>query len=157
PRPKPTQTELPAIGELQPDLDPTAYAPPHPYEPADRLLGPDGYWAAKRTLSLSSTQIALAIAAGNISDPRAQRAMQAALEARRTKVAAYWMTRVTPLELLTVTGSQILLRDEAVQNRLAAANITDYRVTYLSSDGDLVGEGFTLHPHGSVMVFTVPT
>jgi hypothetical protein len=83
-RPKPTQTELPALGELPADVDPGAYAPPMPYEPADRLLGPDGYWAAKRMLALSSTQIALAIAAGNISDPRAQRAMQAALESRRT-------------------------------------------------------------------------
>jgi hypothetical protein len=156
PRPKPTQTALPAVGDLPNNIDPAAYAPPMPYEPADRLLGSDGYWAAKRMLSLSSTHIALAIAAGNITDPRAQHAMQTAIEARRSTVAAYWLARATPIELLSVIGSQVLLRDEAVQNRLAAPNVTDYRVTFLSSDGDLVGEGFTLHPHGSVMVFTLP-
>jgi hypothetical protein len=71
-------------------------------------------------------------------------------------VAAYWLASATPVELLSVVGSQVLLRDEAVQNHLAAPNVTDYRITYLSSDGDRVGDGFTLHPHGSVMVFTLP-
>jgi hypothetical protein len=155
-RPRATQIDMPAIGELPKDVDPAGYAPPLPYEPADRMLGPDGYWAAKRMLTLSPQQIALAVAAGNISDPRAQRAMQSALETRRTQVAAYWMARATPLELLSIVGKQVLLRDEAVQNRLAQANVTDYRITFLSSDGDLVGTGFTLHPHGSVMVFTLP-
>jgi hypothetical protein len=156
PRPRPTQTDFPSVGEFPDDVDPAGYEPPLPYEPADRLLGADGYWAAKRMLTLSPTQIALAIAAGNISDPRAQRAMQKAIESRRAKVAAYWMARATPVELLSIVKSQVLLRDEAVQARLAPANVTDYRVTFLTSDGDLVGEGFTLHPHGSVMVFALP-
>jgi hypothetical protein len=156
PRPRATQIDFPAVGELPLDVDPAAYFPSLPWEPAERLSGPDGYWAAKRMLSLSSTHVALAIAAGSISDPRAQRAIQVALEARRRKVASYWFGRVTPLELVSVIGSKVLLRDEAVQQGLAPPNVTDYRVNFLTSDGDRLGEGFTQHPHGSVMVFTLP-
>jgi hypothetical protein len=156
PRPKATQVEMPAVGELAEDPDPAAYAPPLPWEPADRLSGPDGYWAAKRMLALSPTHLALAIAAGSISDPRAQRAIQAALEARRRKIAGYWFERVTPLELVSLIGSKVLLRDEAVQQGLSQANVTDYRVNFIGSAGDRIGGGFTLHPHGSVMVFTLP-
>jgi hypothetical protein len=153
---KATQIDMPALGEFPNDLDPTAYAPPLPYTPADRLLGSDGYWAAKRMLALSSAHIALAVAAGNISDPRAQRALEAAIESRRTTVARYWMSRATPLELVSIIGTKVLLRDEAVQNRLAPGNVTDYRVSFMTSDGSHVGQGFTLHPHGSVMVFSLP-
>jgi hypothetical protein len=156
PRPRPTQTDVPSVGEFPNDVDPGAYAPPLPYEPADRLVGSDGYWAAKRMLSLSSTHIALAVAAGNFSDPRASRVLQAAIEARRAKVATYWFDRATPIELLSFAQGKILLRDEAVQAGLAPPNVTDYRIHFLTSDGDSAGEGFTLHPHGSVMVFTLP-
>src|SRR5262249_46172218 len=142
----------PALGELPSHLDPVAYAPPLPYEPADRLLGSDGYWAAKRMLALSSTHIALAIAAGNISDPAAQHAMQVALESRRATVAAYWMSRVTPIELVSVAGDKVSLRDEAVQNGLATPNVTDYRINFLTSEGAHAAEGLTLRPQGSVMV-----
>ncbi len=56
---------------------------------------------------------------------------------------------------MLVVGNKVLLRDEAVQQGLAPANVTDYRVNFLSNDGDRIGDGFTLHPHGSVMVFTL--
>src|SRR6266542_1103370 len=96
PAPSPTQIEVPAVGEFDSDVDPGGFAPPLPYEPADRLQAPDGYWAAKRIAPLSSAHIALAIEAGKISDRRAHKAIQAALEARRKKVLAYWFDRVSP-------------------------------------------------------------
>jgi hypothetical protein len=156
PRPTPTQVDIKAIGEFPEDVDPAAFAPPLPYEPADRLLGPDGYWAAKRLLSLSSTHLALAIAAGNFSDPRAQHAMQVALEARQKKVARYWFGRVTPIELLSLARTNLALRDEAVQNGLAPPNVTDYRVDFLTSEGDRAEEALVLHPQGSVLEVALP-
>jgi hypothetical protein len=152
----PTQREMLALGEFPSDVDPSSFAPPLPYEPADRLLAPDGYWAAKRILALSSAHLALAIAAGGISDPKTQQAMAVALEARRRKVASYWLARVTPLELLSVVRTKVALRDEAVQNGLVAPNVTDYRVVFLNGDGEPVDVALALHPHGSVVEFALP-
>jgi hypothetical protein len=152
----PTQLEIPAVGELPNDLDPATFAPPMPYEPADRLLAPDGYWAAKRMLGLSSTHLALAIAAGSIGDPKAQHAIAVALDARRRTVASYWFARVTPLELLSVVRTNVALRDEAVQYGLVAPGITDYRITFLTSDGEPIGEALAFHPQGSVLEFALP-
>ena len=156
PRPSPTQTELPAIGDFPADVDPGSFAPPLPYEPADRMLGPDGYWAAKRILALSSTHLALAIATGNVTDPRAQREIDRVLEARRRTVAAYWFGRVTPLEVVSVARGKVTLRDEAVQHGFAEANVTDYRVSFWTSHGDRLDDGFTAHPQGSVLEFALP-
>jgi hypothetical protein len=152
----PTQREMPALGEFPSDVDPTAFAPPMPYEPADRLLAPDGYWAAKRMIGLSSTHIALAVAAGGISDPKAQHAMTVALEARRRIVATYWFDRVTPLELLSLVRTKVALRDEAVQWGLVSPDLTDYFIDFVTMDGERAAERVTLHPHGSVIEFSLP-
>jgi hypothetical protein len=157
PAPQPTQSDIPAVGELDPDVDPSAFAPPLPYEPADRLLGPDGYWAAKRMVELSSSHIALAIDAGRISDPRAQRAIQAALEARRTKVMTYWFGRVTPLEVVSAAGTKLVVRDEAVHHGFATHDSTDYRIDFLTREGAGADEGSVVHPRGSVIELTLPS
>jgi hypothetical protein len=156
PRPTPTQTDLRAVGEFSADVDAGAFAPPLPYEPADRMLGPDAYWAVKRMLALSSMHLTLAIAAGQIGDPRAQRTLLTALEARRAKVARYWFDRVTPIELVSLAQTKLTLRDEAVQSRLVPANVTDYRIDFSTTDGDRAAESLTLHPQGSVLEFTIP-
>ena len=83
----------------------------------------DGYWAAKRIAAISSAQIALAIEAGQISDPRARRAMQMALEGRRARVARILAQRVVPLEPVALTGNRLMLRDEAVALGVASSNV----------------------------------
>jgi hypothetical protein len=140
PPPRPTQIEIPALGQLDPDVDPKAFSPSVPYDPADRVTPPDGYWAAKRIASLSPAHIALAVEAGKISDRRAQEAIQQALETRRITVLRYWFGRVTPLELVSVQSTKLVLRDEAVRRELIAPGLTDYHIAFLTSEGKAVGE-----------------
>jgi hypothetical protein len=156
PAPPPTQIAIPSLGQLEADLDPGSFRPPMPWEPAFRLLPADGYWAAKRIAAMSSSQIALAIDAGQLSDPRARRAMQIALERRRAKVLAYWFGRVVPLEPIALTGNRLFLRDEAVANAVAPSNFTDYRIEFLTGHGGSAADAIDMHPTGGTLELDIP-
>jgi hypothetical protein len=156
PAPPPTQIAMPSIGKLDDDLDPKAYHPPMPWEPALRLLSPDGYWAAKRIAAISSAQIALAIDAGQLSDPRARRALQSALERRRARIVSYWMSRVVPLEPVALTGTRLLLRDEAVANGVAPSNFADYQIEFLTDRGSAAADAIVMHLTGGTLEIELP-
>ena len=156
PAPPPTQIAIPSLGQLEPDVDPRTFRPPMPWEPALRLLPPDGYWAAKRIAAISSSQIALAIDAGQLSDPRARRAMQAALETRRARVLAFWLGRVVPLEPVALTGNRLMLRDEAVALGVAPSNVTDYRIEFLTTGGSSAADAIDMHPIGGTLDIVLP-
>jgi hypothetical protein len=156
PGPPPTQVEMLALGQCDADVDPATFAPPLPYQPVDRTLPADGYWAAKRIAALSPTHIALAIDAGKISDARAQRTLQAVLEARRTKVLSYWFGQVTPIELVSLTGPKLVLRDEAANYGLVRPDITDYRIDFLMSSGNMAADTLVLHPRDGRLQFALP-
>jgi len=156
PAPPPTQIAIPSLGQLEPDVDPRSFRPPMPWEPALRLLSPDGYWAAKRIAAISSTQIALAIDAGQLSDPRARRAMQVALEGRRARVLGYWFSRVVPLEPVALNGNRLMLRDEAIALGIASSNVTDYRIEFLKTGGSSAADALDMHPTGGTLDIVLP-
>jgi hypothetical protein len=153
---RPTQVEIPALGQLEPDVDPRAYGPSTPYEPADRLTPGDSYWAAKRIAALSTAHIALAIEGAKIGDYRARQAIQHALEARRERVIRHWFERVTPVELTKLEGTRLELRDLAIHHGVERAETTDYYVDFLTSDGDAVGDKLDIHPRGDDWKLVLP-
>lgn len=145
---RPTQIELPAVGQFEPNVDPLGYSPSIPYAPAERLTAADGYWAAKRIASLSAAHIALAIEAGRIDDRRARKVLQDVLEARRDQVVRYWFERVSPLELTKHEGVRLTLRDQAIRYGFARSANTDYYVDFLTSEGGSVGDRLDLRTRG---------
>jgi hypothetical protein len=153
---RPTQVEIPALGELDAEVDPEGFLPSTPYAPIERLTSADGYWAAKRIAALSAAHIALAIEAGKISDRRAQRALQSALEARRDRVASHWFERVTPLDLKKIEATQLTLRDEAIYYGWATAETTDYYVDFLTAQGSRVGDQLDIVPQGDEFPLILP-
>ena len=156
PAPRPTQVEIPALGELTADVDPRSFGPSTPYEPADRLTAGDGYWAAKRIAALSSVHIALAIEASKISDPRARQTIQRVLEARRERVIHHWFDKVTPLELTALEGTRLQLRDLAVHHGLERLEATDYYVDFLNDNGTPVGDKLDIHPQSDDWKLVLP-
>jgi hypothetical protein len=153
---RPTQIEMPAVGQLDGDVDPGGFAPSMPYAPIERLLPGDAYWAAKRIAALSAAHIALAIEAGKIGDRRARQALQTALEARRERVASYWFNRVTPVDLTKIEGTRLTLRDQAVHHGWASVQATDYYVDFLTTEGTRVGDQLSVVPHGDDFQLTLP-
>jgi hypothetical protein len=155
-RPPITQLDVPAMGALSDRADPAHFNLPLPYAPADRVLGGDGYWAAKRIGELTPTHLALAIDAGQFSDSRVQPMIQHALEERASDVMAYWFSRVVPLELVSFTGARIELIDAAVTRELTAPDVTDYRVDFLGREGETVADPIIVHPPGGDVAFDLP-
>jgi hypothetical protein len=153
---RPTQIEVPALGQLESDVDPRSFGPSTPYEPADRLTSADGYWAAKRIAALSPAHIALAIEAAKFSDRRAREGVQTALEARRERVVRYWFERVTPVEIVRHEGGRLELRDQAIRYGVATVETTDYYVDFLTGDGARLGDNLSIDPRGDTFEVSVP-
>lgn len=133
---RPTQRRFPALGEIEPAVEPHDFQVTPPFEPFDRCSGADAYWAAKRMLALPPAVLDQAIAGGRITDPAAQRRLAAILEARRRAVAQIALAGVTPLEVVRVERRAVVLSDVAIAHGFARAGDTHYRVRLLSESGD---------------------
>jgi hypothetical protein len=153
---RPTQVEIPALGQLDADVDPRGFGPSIPYEPADRLTPSDAYWAAKRIAALSPSHIALAIEAARLSDRRARRILQDVLEARRKRVIGHWFEGVTPVELTKLEGRRIELRDQAIRYGLERPHAMEYHVDFLTSEGSGVGEKLVVRPESGEWEIALP-
>jgi hypothetical protein len=157
PPPPPTQTLVPAVGDIDQDVDPRGYESGLPYEPADRILPADGYWAAKRIATIPSAAVALAIDAGWLKDLRAQRRLYDILEARRTTIIRYWYRQVTPLEIVSATKTALVLRDEAISRKVGGTAGSSYRVEYLNDHGARVASRDLVEPKGDRLQLALPT
>lgn len=135
-----TQTEWLAIGELSEDLDPASFAPPDPYEPIDRLLPSDGYWAAKRIAGLSRTVIWAAIREARIEDARTRARLAEILLARRRAILEHYYGQVSPLEVAGNVGGDVLIADKGIIDGIAQAKETRYALSFLDDDGKEVAK-----------------
>ena len=130
-----TQTEWPAIGEISEDFDPATFAPPDPYEPMDRLLPSDGYWAAKRIAALSRTVIWAAIREARIEDARTRARLAEILLARRRVILEHYYGQVSPLEVARHVDGEVLIADRGIIDGIAKAGETRYSLSYLDDEG----------------------
>lgn len=154
--PEPTPLRFGAVGAFGPDLDPSAYGASPPFEPIDRLLAADAWWAARRILALPGEALARAVEGGRVTDPSARAYLVETLEARRRTVAAYWASRVSPLALEGWTASTVDVRDDACVHGLATPGATRIEVDWLGADGDAVGPAYALLPGGCRVRVALP-
>lgn len=103
-----------------------------PYEPIDRLLPSDGYWAAKRIARVPAALLKAAVNDASIEDPAVASHVVAALERRRRTLIEHWFARVTPCEVRSLSGRALTLGDEAPSRD---DSVRRYRVELLGEDG----------------------
>jgi hypothetical protein len=156
PAPKPTQIDMLAVGELDANVDPAGYRPSTPYEPDDRMLAADAYWAAMRILAIPPAGLALAVDQGRIGNARTQRYLFETLQARGRTVGQYWLGRVTPLELVGVDGNRVMLRDQAIAMNLAPILGTTYRFEWLHDDASRAADSSEVRARADAFAVTVP-
>lgn len=140
PKRVPTQTEMPAVGEFSPDLSPSHFAPPDPYEPIERILPTDGYWAAKRLASISRRLIVAAVRAAELDDPVAGAYLVDTLDARRQALMAHWYAQVSPLEVAGTRGGDLLIADRAIIDGVAKVQGSAYTIRFFDEEGSEVGK-----------------
>lgn len=147
PKPQPTQTEMLAVGALSAELDPERFSPPDPFEPMDRLLPGDGYWAAKRISRISREDLASAVRAAHL-DEQASAYLVETLEERRRTLISYWYGKVSPLEAFQVEGEDLVFEDRAIQGGVAETSRSVYEVRFLDDEGREIAAHQRLRPRG---------
>lgn len=144
-RPPPTQTKMLAVGELSFDPEPERFAPPDPFEPMERLLPGDAYWAAKRISALSHEQILSAVRAAEL-DEEASAYLVEALERRRRTLVAHVYAKVSPLTAFRLEGEALTFEDRAIAEGFADPSTSTYEASFLGVDGrEVSGRRRTSH------------
>ncbi len=128
------RSPFPSLGYLPSTLEPGSFKVSPPYSPFVRLTPPDEYWAAKRLVDAGDEALRTGIAAAQLPEDAA-RHLTAVLESRRRMLVAHAMSVVSPLEVTTVTGRSVLLRDRAIAAGVADARDTQYDIAFLDADG----------------------
>src|SRR5262249_54339076 len=112
PRVQPTQDRWRSLGAYDAKVEEHPSQTSPPFEPMDRLLPADGYWAAKRIVAVPAAVIDAALDAARLSDASARARLRELILARRLAVAARAFAAVTPCEVDRVEGGRVVLRDE---------------------------------------------
>jgi hypothetical protein len=113
-------------------FDPGAWHPDWaaylPLRTADRF---DKFWGAKLVARFTRAQIAGAVAAGRLTDPKAAAYIVDTLIARQRATAAYWFARVNPLDGFTASPAddgaiELCFDDLAISSHVANPATTRY-------------------------------
>lgn len=114
-------TPYPAIGYFgAAQFDPDGWRERYPYEPFRYTDATDAYWAAKIVMRFDRAQLAAAVAESKLSDPKAAAYLVETLLARRVKIGAAYLDRVTPFDRLAIDGARLCGTDLARAYGVAA-------------------------------------
>ena len=134
--------ELRGVGILETDsFAPGDWKPLSPvYVPfvvADRF---DNYWGAKLVMRFTREQLQAAVESGRFSDPRAVQYITDGLVERQRATAAYWFSRVAPLERFVLTGrGELCFDDLMVVYGFAQPNRTIYTLSAYDAHAHRIG------------------
>jgi hypothetical protein len=114
-------------------FDPAGWKPDLPHSAVADLNRADGYWAAKVVAAFDDRQLRLLVEQGRYQDPAAVDYLVATLAARRDLIAAYWFSRVPPLDYFRTVDGGVAFDDLAVEHGLARAAETRYRYRWAAT------------------------
>ena len=153
-----TQEKFLALGQCDCSLDPAKVSLWPPFEPIDRTLPADAYWAAKRVLFLPDKALEQAVAEARISDAPTRAEVLRVLRTRRLGVLDWALSQVTPCELdriVDLAGApKLVLRDEAVRGGVARPG--RYFAQILDADGHRAAPDVTAPGDGASVILPLP-
>jgi hypothetical protein len=154
-RPVPTRPIVKSLLALSPEGS-AEFALSRPWEPVDRLLPDDGYWAAKRILRIPQSIIRESIRLADLPEEGVASHIERALEVRRQLLAKSWLARVTPCEFLALDRANLVLRDESVAWDFERASESRYVVRFFDQDGDEIADPRYRKGNGSELRIKIP-
>jgi len=102
---------------------------------ADRF---DQFWGAKLAVKFTREQIAAAVAAAKLTNPRAASYLVDTIYARARKTARHWFRRVNPIDEFRVAGDTVCFTDLALAYGLEQGT-TRFRVTAFDANAVAAG------------------
>jgi hypothetical protein len=122
--------EYPSIGKFEGDrFDPRKWRPQTPTEAYMEMRDDDAFWAARRIAAFTDDQIRAAVHTGEFSDPAAEKYLGDVLIKRRNKIAAVYLTAVTPVVAPRLEENHRL----TFENAAVQADVTREPASYHSS------------------------
>jgi hypothetical protein len=130
-----TQPPLRGIGQFDAaSFDPGGWRPAFPtYRPPVTADKYDKFWGAKIMMRLTREQIHAIVETARLSDPRAVEYVTETLVARQRATAAYWFSRVNPLDRFTAEADLVCFDDLLLVYGLGGSTETT-RYTTLAYD-----------------------
>jgi hypothetical protein len=157
----PSDTPFPSVGIFSRHVDLAVYKLSVPFPPAKDALLADVYWAAKRIARVPDATIVDAVAGGEVESPAAREYLERALKARRTDIARFVMSLVTPLELARTTpvsakrapgeSFELRLDDRAILRNFVKASETRYEIETEDGEGEALAAPFEATPSKSTL------
>ena len=130
--------------------------PAPPFEPRDRLLADDRYWAAKRLNAISPNVLADAIQAGELNDLATNWLFQV-LNLRRAELIAAGYDATTPCEVLSLrpasgdAPAELVLANLAIESKFVRGDEVEYQVSFIDLEAEPIAEPTTLGASGSIV------
>lgn len=149
---EPARPTVRSLLVFPPEVSPD-YALAEPFEPVDRLLPSDGYWAAKRLSRIPRALLEAVVAEAHIGDAAVERHIVDALESRRRALIEHWFAKVTPCEVGSIAGRSLVLEDIGRPYDSAKRR---YRVELVGDDGEDLTPMFWLFPAGDEVTIELP-
>ncbi len=115
------------------------WKPMYPVPAFENMTNRDAFWGAAIVTSFSKAQIEAAVAAAELSEPKAAQGLVNFLAERRDRVGAYWFSRLNALTRFQIeNGDRLSGSDLAVTRGYAATQETRYRIRVWSDGRQLL-------------------
>jgi hypothetical protein len=125
----------PSVGRVEASaFNPERWKPEYPNPAFRNLRDDDAYWAAKIVSKFSDATIRRIVEKARYSDPRATEYITQTLIARRDKVLQAWLTRVVPLDRLSLAADGTLTFENAAVRARVAPVAPQYLLTWNAFD-----------------------
>ncbi|HEU0034531.1 MAG TPA: hypothetical protein VFQ53_28100 [Kofleriaceae bacterium] len=109
---------------------------------ADRF---DQYWGSKILIRFTREQLAAAIDAGRLSEPRAKAYLLDTLINRQRRTARYWFKKVNPVDEFAIDGRKLCFTDLALRHQLETIP-TRFTLSLYDANEVAVGTPMTIAP-----------
>ncbi|MEO8704443.1 MAG: hypothetical protein ABI867_30600 [Kofleriaceae bacterium] len=117
-----------------------------PFHTSDRF---DNYWASKILIRFTREQLAAAVDAGRLTEPRAKEYLLKALIERQRMTARHYFERVAPLEKFAMSEGALCFDDLALEYKLGSIVGTRYTISVYDVEGRELAAPRTITPEQS--------
>jgi hypothetical protein len=135
---------------------PSQWKETFPFLPVQLSQAADNYWAAKILGNLTPDHLRALVEAANFPEEEAYEYVLNTLLKRQEKTLEYFLTQVSPLEMVSFSDSKMYLRDMTKVFLKDKFKNNSYKLEYLDAKDNKVAESKTIRNEGNEFQIEIP-